>query len=562
MKTETLIRCALEEEKPELVLKNARIVNVFTQEILSGDVAVSGGLIVGVGQYSGQQEVDLQGQTVLPGWINAHVHVESSMISPVAYAEEELRQGVTTIITDPHEIVNVGGKTALRMILDCAEKARLNYYVMIPSCVPATPFEHAGAVMNAEDMEAFLSHPKVLGLAEMMNAPGVLGQDEQVMKKLKLFAGKPIDGHFPGGSGKALQAYAGAGIGTDHESTDYPEALEKMRSGMGVLIREGSACQNAEAILKGVIREGVDTSSLAFCTDDKHVAGIRQEGTIRVHLRKAVALGMDPAEAVCLATLHPARMYGLHRLGAVAPGYRADLTIVKDLQDFEVTRVMKDGVWLEDLPAAPAETFDPCLLSTVHTAPLTAEDLQAPVGKVCHVIGLVPGQILTEHLTMTPEELQAGRASGEILLAAVSERHHATGNVGVGYVKGYGLRHGAVATTVAHDSHNLLLIGDNPKDMLTAAKEAARIGGGYVLAQDGAVVEALPLPLGGLMSLQPADSFMEKLQSIRERAYAMGVSPLIDPFTTLSFIALPVIPALRLTDCGLFDAEHFCFLQE
>ena len=530
-----MISAALMRKKPDLVLKNARIVNVFTSEIISGDVAVAEGMIVGTGEYSGKKEVDLQGKYVLPGFVNAHVHVESSMVTPEAYAMEELRHGTTTLITDPHEIVNVGGAEAIKDILAAAERSPANYYVMLPSCVPSTPFENSGAVLNAEDLIPFRDNEFVPGLGEMMNSVGVLAGDKDIMAKLDGFEGMIVDGHFPMGTGKALNAYITAGIHTDHESISFEEALEKVRAGLAVLIREGSASRNLDDIVRGIVREGTDISGFAFCT-------------------------VDPIKAIKIATINAARIYGLKRIGAVACGYKADLVVVDELEKMNIVQVYKDGVPFEEIKP-PKGKYSDILIDNVNIAPITEEAFYIPERENYSVIGIVNKQIVTKKLTYNNEQLKEGISDGSIRKIAVIERHYKTGNCAAAYIKGYGLRHGAVASTVAHDSHNIVVVGDNDPDMYTAVIRLKSIGGGYVIVGDGKIIGELPLRLGGLMSLKKADAFIPELDAVIEKAFEMGVNREIDPFITLSFMALPVIPELRITDCGLFDVNKFGFTE-
>lgn len=560
MKMQKLIRAAQEQELPDLVLKNARVVNVFTGEILPGDIAVADGYIVGIGQYQGRTEKDVGGRYVVPGFINAHLHVESSMVTPAVYAVEELRHGTTTIITDPHEIANVGGIEALEDILRSAENSPLNYYVMLPSCVPSTPFEHAGATLTARELVRFHDDPHVLGLGEMMNAVGVINNDPEVLDKLLAFSDKVIDGHAPSVTGKALNAYACGGIHTDHESVTFEEAAEKLRCGIAVLVREGSASRNLEAIVRGLVASGMDTSRLAFCTDDKHLADIRKEGTISSNIRRAIALGLPPMQAIRMATINAAQIYGLPHIGAVACGYRADMVVLDDLNTVTIHEVYKDGIPITDLPERQPDHYSSQLMDSVHIAPLTEDTFFIPIQETYDVIGIVQHQIVTEHLRMTHQEVEAGLTDGTIRKIAVIERHHATGYHACAYVKGYGLRHGAVGTTVAHDSHNIIVVGDNDADMKAAVEELVRIKGGYTIVSDGKVVDTLPLLLGGLMSTLSADAFIPRLDAIIQKAYDSGVDKDIDPFITLSFTALPVIPSIRITDQGLFDVEQFRFL--
>ena len=554
------IRTALGEEAPDLVLKHARLVDVLTGTVYPADVAIRDGVIAGVGDYSGPAEVDLGGRYLAPGLINAHCHVESSMALPRAYCPEELRWGVTTLITDPHEIANVCGGEGLRFLLDESEGLPINYYVQLPSCVPATRFEHAGAVLSARELAPFLKEERVLGLGELMDYPGVAACDPAVLEKLDLFAGRIVDGHAPGLTGKGLQAYAAAGVRTDHESTTWEEARDKLRAGIAVLVREGSASKNLTAILTGALREGVSTREMAFCSDDKHLADIRREGTIRHNLRLAVALGMGPVEAVAMGSLNAARIFRLPNLGAIAPGYRADLVVFEDLRDFAVSAVYKDGRPVDADALAADSGRQPGVgpvFRSVRPAPLTAAALALPDRAVQPVIEILPGQILTRRGEVRREDIPSELAAGTLRKIAVVERHHATGHVGVGLLRGYGLRHGAVGTTVAHDSHNLILVGDNDRDLLTAAGELTRVQGGYTLVRDGSVLGTLPLPAAGLMSTLPAGTLTGELEKLLTLAREAGVADGIDPFVTLSFLALPVLPELRLTDLGLFDVTAF-----
>lgn len=561
---EELIQTALGNRTPELVLKNARIVNVFTGEILPGDIAISCGMIAGIGTYdNGQQVTDLQGRYVAPGFIDAHVHVESSMVVPAVYCMEAVKWGTTTLITDPHEIANVSGVDGIRFMLDSAADAPVNYFVQIPSCVPATPFEHAGATILAHDMEPFLDDLRISGLGEMMNYPGVASCDESVMEKLHLFSKGVIDGHAPGLSGRDLQAYAAAGIETDHESTTYEEAREKLRAGMAVLVREGSACHNLRSILDGVLRDGLDTRRMAFCTDDKHLSDVCREGTIRHCIRLAISAGMKPIEAIQIATINAARIYRLRDIGAVAPGYRADLAVLDDLEEVTVHAVYKDGglVSSNDMDVSGSSPIASRILHSVHTAPLPEGGFPLPDSGMLPVINLVRGQVTTKKSEIPAEQAPGLIVAGRLRKLAVIERHHATGNTGVGLIAGYGLAHGAIATTVAHDSHNMIVAGDNDLDMLLAVRELERVNGGYTLVINGQVMGTLPLPVAGLMSTLSAEEFIPALDDLLERAHCAGIAEGIDPFLTLSFVALPVIPEIRLTDMGMFDVTRFQFLK-
>lgn len=553
-----LIRVAQGLEPADLVIQNARVLNVFTGEILPQDVAVADGCIAGVGRYAQADRVeDAGGLFLVPGLINAHCHVESSMVTPARYAAEELRWGVTTLITDPHEIANVAGAQGIRYMLEASEGLPVRYYVMAPSCVPATSFEHAGATLEAGDLAPFLDHPRVLGLGEMMNGPGLLACDPMVLDKLSLFAGRPLDGHAPGMTGPALAAYAAAGIETDHESTTLEEAMEKLRSGLAVLVRQGSACRNLEDLLPGLIQSGADRGRIAFCTDDKHIADIRREGTVRVHIRRAIELGLPVADAYRMGSWNAARLYGLEGLGAVAPGYGADFVLLRDLAQVDVARVYQAGcqVWPAPEPEEPPAM--PLPPPSVHIRPLQREAfaLPPPLAQGHPAIRLVDGQILTQREWIAPETVEKRLGEGSLLKLSVIERHHASGSMGVGLLSRYGLRRGAVATTVAHDSHNLIVAGTADGDMHLAVDTLRECGGGYVLVEGGRVLGCLPLPIYGLISDAPAAEVARALSALVELARQQGVNPAIDPFLTLSFLALPVIPSLRLTDMGLFDVD-------
>ena len=558
---ERMIQTALGRELPDLVLTNARIIDVFTGEILEGDVAICGGMIAGVGCYpEGRKTVDLKGKLLSPGLINAHCHVESSMASPAVYCREELRWGVTTVITDPHEIANVAGSEGIRYMLKSAAGMPVNYFIQLPSCVPSTPFEHAGSVLKADDLTALRDLPGVIGLGEMMNYPGVLSCDEEVLRKLAAFGGQPLDGHAPGLTGRELQAYLAAGISTDHECSSYEEAAERLRWGMAVLVREGSASRNLEELITGVVEHGLDPYNMAFCTDDKHLADLGRDGSVRWCVKKSIELGLKPAAAFRMASLNAARIYGLKKLGAVAPGYRADLVVFDGLEGLQVEAVYKDGVEV-DLKAEPPVSVQPPP-NSVHLAQLTPELFEGRLHleDTVPVIGLIPGQIVTRRLDMAGREVESALAEGRLCRLAVIERHHATGNIGTGYLAGYGLKGGAIATTVAHDSHNLIVAGDNAGDMVLAARELARIGGGYAIVSAGRVTASLPLPIYGLMSSEPAEELIPQLERMTVLTRGMGVPAEIDPFVSLSFVALPVIPELRLTDMGMFDVTRFCFI--
>lgn len=552
----------------DLILKNAHILDVFTESIYEGDIAIAQGEIAGIGEYSqGKKIIDLKGAYVAPGFINSHCHVESSMTTPENYVMEELRWGVTTLVTDPHEIANVAGAEGIRYMLEAGRSMPVNYLVELPSCVPATPFEHSGCVLSAEEMSKLMDLEGVWGLGEMMNVPGVLGNDNEVIRKLELFKadGRVVDGHAPMVTGKELQAYIASGVDTDHESISWTEAEEKLHNGLAVLVREGSASKNLEAIIKGAVAKGVATTNMAFCTDDKHLADIRREGTIRHCIKKAVALGLPLMKAVAMATINAARIFKLKGLGAVAPGYQADLVVFSSLEELKPSYVFHKG--REAMAQGElVEKVQPSseLAGSVHIKPFEADFFNpnkfADQGK-CSVIEMLPGEIFTEHGFIEGSEVPAALAQGELCMIAVLERHHALGYKGLGLLRGYGLKEGAVATTVGHDSHNLIVVGTNAEDMYAAVKALEAAQGGYVIINKGQIVDLLKLEVAGLMSSLPPEALNQKLQELEEKAHAQGVNTLVDPFISLSFMALPVIPKLRITDMGLFNVETFMFTK-
>jgi adenine deaminase len=568
---ELLRAVALGKQPADLLIKNAKIVDVLTESVYEAEVVVAEGYIAAVaanGTYKDAKKVlDIKGAYLAPGLINAHCHVESSMAAPQQYCLEELRWGVTTLITDPHEIANVAGAVGIRYMLHSGQEMPINYYVELPSCVPATPFEHAGCVMDADVCADLMHEDGILGLGEMMNVPGVLNNDPSVLSKLQLFLDEQrvIDGHAPMLGGKELQAYAASGINTDHESISWSEAKAKLRAGLAVLVREGSASRNLTAIIQGVIEDGVDISNMAFCTDDKHLADIRKEGTIRHCVQMAIALGMEPVRALRMASINAARIYGLKNIGAVAPGWQADLVVFDNLESLKPLHVFHKG---EDAVAlGETVNFTPApaaLAGSVHPAPFT-EDAFAisrfATDKLYPVIQMLEGEIFTERGEMHGSEVAEALAAGRVHLIAVIERHNGTGNIGLGLLQGYGLRNGAAATTVAHDSHNLIVIGSSPADMFIATQELIRVQGGYTLVKEGKVVGTVPLDIGGLMSSLSTEELANSLDDIKIKAHAQGVPQGVDPFISLSFMALPVIPRLRITDMGMFDVDKFAFCE-
>ena len=561
------IDLAAGRELPELVLKNCRIVNVFTEEILSGDIAIDCGWIVGVGQYQGIQEIDLKNAYVAPGLIDAHVHLESSMVTPVQFAKAVLPHGTTTVIADPHEIANVCGLNGVRYMLEQSSEIPLDVFVMMPSCVPATPFENSGAVIRAEGMGEMLGHPRVLGLGEMMDYPGVVGARQDVLDKLVVGgAGRMIDGHGPVLTGKNLNAYVMAGVGTDHECSTENEMLQRLRLGMYIQIREGSAAKNLEALIKGVTPQ--NSRRVLFCTDDRHPGDILSEGHIDNNLRQAIRGGFSAVAAIRMATLNAAECYQLSHLGAIAPGYQADLIVFESLEEMRIAKVFKQGRLVAENGEALfdiVERPDDRVLNTVLLQKIVSEQLALKLDSgAVNVIRLLSHSLVTEKVVRevtVRDGVFVHDDQADILKLAVVERHKATGNIGLGLLENYGLKSGAIASTVAHDSHNLIVVGSNDSDMLTAIAEIERIGGGLTIARQGKILGSLPLPIAGLMSDSPLQEVDDKLNELLKIAYGMGVNPQLEPFMTLAFLALPVIPDIKLTDLGLFDVTRFEFMK-
>ena len=555
IKKQQIIDVAAGRKKADLVLKNATYVNVFSGELMTEDIAVTHGLIVGLGQYEGITEVDMTGRIVCPGFIDAHIHLESSLVSPVEFARAVLPHGTTTVITDPHEITNVMGTDGIDYMLCATEDLPVDVRFMIPSCVPASPLDESGANLDYRDVDSFFDHPRVLGLAEMMNFPGILAADSGTVAKIVASQAhhKKIDGHAPGLKGKDLNAYISAGVYSDHECADLEDALLKLRLGQFIMVREGTAARNLEALIE-LVKSSRHFDRCMFCTDDKHPSDLLEKGHIDYICRKAVALGADPIQVVQVACLHAARYFLLNNRGAIAPGYLADFAVVDNLTDFNVLTVFKKGQLVFDkgkvaeIPAPHIpEHLQQMALDTFHLPRLTPESFRETRQKA--LIGMVDGQIITE---------DKGYAQGvdterDILKMAVIERHKNTGHIGIGYLTGYGLKRGAVATSVAHDSHNIICVGCSDTDMAAAANRVAENHGGIVVVADGQVLAELPLEIAGLMSNRPLTEVNDLLENAKETAHGLGVNPGIDPFMTLSFMSLPVIPTLRLTTRGVVD---------
>lgn len=560
---EEQIDTAMGRQEADLVLKGGNVFNVFLKTWEVADVAISGSKIVGIGQYKGRQEIDVKGLYMTPGLMDAHVHFESSMLSPREMVKVLLLNGVTGAITDPHEITNVLGEKGLRFMLDETANIPFSAYLMIPSCVPATDMDTSGARITPEDMEHIRKlSPRILGLAEMMNFPGILGKQQNEMNKMKLFYNQKVDGHAPGLSGKELNAYVAAGITTEHECVTPAEAWEKVRRGMYVFMREGSAAHNLIDLLPLLKKPG--NRRLCLCTDDRHADDLIEQGSINYLLEIGVAQGYDPEDLIPMATLNIAECYGLKHVGALAPGYVADIAVFENLQSFQPVHVIKGGaqvvrnrklLWKSDPVLEP-----PGQSMNMPEVSVDSFKIPAKANRKLRVIGISQTQLLTSELHLAPT-VQNGEAVSDtgrdILKMAVFERHHNTGNVGLGFAFGFGLKKGAIATTVGHDSHNLSVVGTNDEDMAVAVNRLREIGGGLIVVSDGEVRATVPLAIAGLMSDRDAMAVNSQIKQLNFWLKELGVPEEYSTFMILAFTSLPVIPELRLTDRGLVDVVHF-----
>lgn len=553
-------------EKADLVIKNANIVNVLSEEIHKADIAIKDGIIAGIGEnYSGEKEIDIQGAYVTPSFIDGHVHLESTMMLPSEFAKVALPAGTTTVIIDPHEISNVLGLHGISFMHEAVKNLPLDVYTMLPSCVPATPFETSGFDLNSYDLSLLIDKPWVLGLAEMMNFPGVLNQDNNVMAKLELAKsrGKCIDGHAPYLHGKDLCAYIASGVKSDHECTTPDEAVEKLRLGMYVMIREGTAAKDLDALMP--VLKTCNTRKCIFVTDDRHPADLKEH--INGMVRRAVEAGVDPVKAVQIASLNTAEYFGLKNLGAIAPGYKADLLILPDLKTFKPDLVIKNGVVAAEngkLIAELPENEALAVRNSVNVRWITPEDFRIEAnGSKVTALEVIPHQLITKSV-VSEVKIEDGNAVSNIdndtLKICVIERHRATGNIGKGFVKGFNLKCGAIASTVAHDSHNMIVIGTNDADMYAAAVALIKCKGGKVVVKDGEVISELPLPIAGLMSDRNFDYVVNKCEELNKTAHSIGCR-IEDPFMTMGFLSLPVIPELKVTDKGVFDTNKFDFID-
>lgn len=556
------IKAGKREIPADLVLKKGRVVNVFSGMIQECDVAVHAGFVVGLGpDYHGKEEVDISGRWVTPGLMDGHFHIESSMLLPSRLAQALLPYGTTAIVSDPHEIANVMGIEGIRFMLRESQSIPFDIFFVAPSCVPATHLETSGGQLSSKDLKELTREPRILGLAEMMNYPGVLMGDQDVLEKLVLFRDRVIDGHAPSLKGYDLQGYLSAGIRSDHETSDRSEGMEKLQSGMILMIREGTSAKNLEELLP-LVRDD-NARRFCFVSDDLHPQDIRQRGHLNFMIRKAIQLGLNPVTAVQLATLNPSEYFGFRDRGAIAPGYRADLVVLADFENFEIERVYKAGLPVYDegrLIAFPLEEKASIPAWPIKIAPVTHESFRIrQEGKIARIIALIPGEILTKACygeVKSEGGWVVSDTERDVLKLAVVERHKASGRTGMGLVKGFGLKAGALATSVAHDSHNIISVGVNDRDMCRAVDEVKRIGGGMVVASGEKILARTPLKVAGLMSTEPLDRLTEQLEGLNRAAHALGCL-VPEPFMSLSFMALPVIPELKLTDMGLVDIHKF-----
>ena len=555
-----LIAVAAGREKADLVLKNAKYLNVFSNEFLCGDIAVANGLIAGVGKYDGKTEIDVSGKLVLPGFIDAHIHLESSMVTPAEFAKAVVAHGTTTVITDPHEITNVMGIDGVEYMIQASQNLPIDVHFMMPSCVPATEIDESGAELDCKDIDLYLDNKKVLGLAEMMNYVGVINGDKNVLSKIVTSQAhhKKIDGHAPELSGNDLNAYIAAGVYSDHECSTFENALEKLRKGQFIMIREGTAAHNLKALMPPLTQQYY--SRCMFATDDKHPSDLLYGGHIDYIVKQALKNGADPIVALKTATHHAARYFLLNNKGAIASGYLADIVVVNNLEDFNVETVFKRGKLVFDgevkdfsAPTVDEKLAEKCF-DTFHLDSVTPSSFKVD-GKL-GLIGLVGGELLTRNLG-TADKIDV---ENDILKIACIERHKGTNHIGVGYVKGYSLKSGAVATSVAHDSHNIITVGCNDDDIAVAVNAIKDSKGGIAVVENGKIKALLELPIAGLMSDEPLTTVNEKLENAKSSAYELGADKSIDPFMTLSFLSLPVIPSLRITTKGVFDAENWKML--
>lgn len=561
MNTINAVKVAKGEKKAELVLKNCLILNVFNEKIEKGDIAIEAGFIVGIGSYNGEEEIDVKGKYVCPGFIDGHVHIESSMLTPPQFAKSVIPKGTTTIIADPHEIANVCGINGIKYMLKNSENLPLDVFMMLPSCVPATDFENSGATLLASDLRPLLKYERVLGLGEVMNYVGVVTGDENIHEKIGIINNHIIDGHAPSLHGKELDAYVATGIRTDHECTNIAEMEEKISKGMYIHIREGSATRNLQDLIKCV--NDSNSRRILFCTDDKQPGDIKNEGHINYNVKLAIKNGIKPIKAIQMATINTAECYHLYDRGALAPGYIADILVINNFKEMTISQVFKKGelVAKDDLALFEVISIkDENTLNTINIPDASSISLEIPLKTgVVKVIQLIEHNVITKKVIRrvdVEDNKYKNNQKVDILKIAVIERHKLTGNIGLGLVEGYGLKNGAIALTFAHDSHNIIVIGDNDQDMLLAIEQLEKVKGGITICKKGKVISTLQLEVAGLMTDTPISEVENKVNEMIDIARQMGVGKTLDPFLSLAFLSLPVIPELKLTDIGLFDTNE------
>lgn len=564
-----LIQVAKGQCEAELVIKDASIINIFTKEITNADIAIHSGYIAAIGNFSAKHEIHVKDSLVCPGLIDAHMHFESSMALPLEFAKTVLPHGTTTVIADPHEIANTSGIAGMEFMLDLTENIPLNVFFMMPSCVPSTDFETNGFDLNVNEMKKLFSHKRIIGLGEVMSSQDILNEDLNILEKIQLYSDKILDGHSPALSGNDLNAYCACGISTDHECYLEEEVIEKMRLGMHILIREGSAAKNVDTLIKTILKHNLPTNRCCFCTDDKHLNEIKDYGHIIYNIRRSVKLGLDPIEALSMATIYPANLYGLKRIGAIAPGYKADLVFLSDLKDFNVIKTIKDGkiisegnkLYFENSKYYKLNTPE-ALLNTVKIKDISKDDLKINIKSgYANVINISPGELITK---LTQDKVPTCEdefiPNSKYLKIAVIERYGKSGNIALGILSGINLKSCALASTVAHDSHNLIVLGDNDEDMLIAIKELKNTGGGLALVTNGKPF-ILPLEIAGILTSASEEEINSSLNTLDKIIRDIGIDRNINPFMLLSFLALPVIPDVKITDKGVFNILTQKFIE-
>ncbi|WXR62272.1 adenine deaminase [Peptostreptococcaceae bacterium AGR-M142] len=568
-KLKKIINIASKKEKADLVLKNGNIINVFTNEIIIADIAISDSKIAGIGDYSGKKEIDCSNKYISPSFIDSHVHIESSMVSPKEFAKAVLKRGTTCVIADPHEIANVCGLDGIKYILDSLKNSSFDIYMMLPSCVPATNFENSGAHLDATELEKLINHENVLGLGEVMDYMAVINKENHIIDKLNLFKDKIIDGHGPISDLNHLNAYIATGIKTDHECSKIEELINRVRLGMYVQIREGSAAKDLKNLIKAVNKNNL--SRILFCTDDRHPNDIINEGHIDNNIKMAIKEGIDPIDAIKMASINICNCYNIKNKGAIAPSYNANLLIIDNLSDFNIEKVIKDGKLIVDninniYNFDFYDIDDKKVRNKINIDNLNLNDLNLKTkNNTITGIEVTPNSILTKKVDVnieTKDGIYLKSKDEDVLKIAVIERHSDKKNIGISLVKGFGLKNGAIASTIAHDSHNLIVIGDNDKDMLNCINHIKKIGGGICISSNNEIKKSLTLDIAGLVSSKSLEEVDYILEDMLNFAYSLGVYKDIEPFMTLGFLALPVIPEIRITDIGTFDVLNYKFINQ